>query len=113
MCCSMEIPYWSLQGERNAAWAHKQRTSADSCHAVRTASLLLLMCCIAQSWCNACGACRGTYLGAAWSEFSQVREVWKEVFAGKPYTTHTLAISGGSAILLLLGFLLPCLALFV
>jgi len=38
--------------------------------------------------------CRGTYLGSAWSDFRQVKEVWEEVFAGKPYITHTLAISG-------------------
>lgn len=41
-----------------------------------------------------CVACRGTYLGSAWSEFRQVKEVWEEVFGGKPYSTHTLAISG-------------------
>ena len=29
-----------------------------------------------------------------------MKEVWEEVFAGKPYTTHTLAISGASILLL-------------
>ena len=28
-----------------------------------------------------------------------MKEVWEEVFAGKTYTTHTLAISGGSVLL--------------
>ena len=63
--------------------------------------------------CSAMLPCRGTYLGAMWSEFRQVKEVWEELFAGKPYTTHTLAISGASTLFYCHEFACPCLATFI
>ncbi len=40
-----------------------------------------------------CG-CRGTFLGAPWGPFSDVKEVWSEIFASKPYTCIPLGIAG-------------------
>ena len=38
--------------------------------------------------------CRGTFLGAPWGPFSDVKKVWAEFFASKPYTSLPLGIAG-------------------
>ncbi|BDA47685.1 probable platelet-activating factor acetylhydrolase IB subunit beta [Coccomyxa sp. Obi] len=37
---------------------------------------------------------RGTFLGAPWGPFSDVKKVWAEFFASKPYTSLALGIAG-------------------
>ncbi|CAL8465692.1 g5228 [Coccomyxa elongata] len=37
---------------------------------------------------------RGTFLGAPWGPFSDVRKVWSVFFASKPYTSIALGIAG-------------------
>lgn len=38
--------------------------------------------------------CRGTFLGSAWGPFSDVKKVWAEFFASKPYKSLPLGIAG-------------------
>lgn len=40
------------------------------------------------------GGCRGTFLGAPWGPFSDVKKVWAEFFASKPYAANALGIAG-------------------
>lgn len=37
--------------------------------------------------------CRGTFLGAPWGPFHDVRKVWDEFFGRKPYTAHSMGIA--------------------
>ncbi|BDA51571.1 probable platelet-activating factor acetylhydrolase IB subunit beta [Coccomyxa sp. Obi] len=40
---------------------------------------------------------RGTFLGAPWGPFADVKKVWSEVFASRPYTSLALGIAGDKA----------------
>jgi hypothetical protein len=40
------------------------------------------------------GCCRGTFLGAPWGPFQDVKKVWSEFFENKPYTASALGIAG-------------------
>ena len=52
---------------------------------------------IVQGTCitgSLCGDGRGTFLGAAWGPFADVRKVWMEFFESKPYKANAFGIAG-------------------
>ena len=46
--------------------------------------------------------CRGTFLGAPWGPFHDVRKVWDEFFGRKPYRAHSMGIASKTPLLMYL-----------
>lgn len=59
------------------------------------------------------GGCRGTFLGAPWGPFSDVKKVWAEFFASKPYTSLALGIAGDLLLAYFHQYQMPCCTLLI